>query len=144
MDQTLPLLREKTRLLYQKIGSVYCPYLSDRVYFSSEGFNHIRYRSARRERHPQVQYLRYKLLYLAPGLLEMSHTLQEYEKRDSSLSSTQFFGFIGILNQRKVKVIVKQSGRGNYHFWSIIPNWKTRKNADQKWVQHYSGDLLDD
>lgn len=145
MDKSIKITRENSRVFYQKIGSIYCPYLSEKIYFSSEGFNHLRYRSARCERDHKTQYLRYRLLYLVPRLLALTHTLQEYEKRDSEAhSSVRFFGFIAILDHRKIKVIVKRVGDGRFHFWSIIPNWRTRKKSDQKLIQNHSGNLLDD
>lgn len=137
--------RQKARQFYKQIGFVYCPYLTERIYFNSEGFNHLRYRGPRKERDFKVQELRYRLLYLAPRLLELTHTLQEYEERSFEYSKiTSFFGFIAILDRWKVKVIVKKTGEGRYTFWSVIPNWRTRKSDSVQKIHTHVGDLLED
>jgi hypothetical protein len=38
-----------------------------------------------------------------------------------------FWSFEGVVDERKVKVIVRQIGSGKKHFWSVIPSWKVKK-----------------
>lgn len=155
MGQLLFELRERAAEEYRQIGRIYCPYFQEEVHFTSEGFNHIRYRKARNERHIQVQEMRYKLLHFAPELVRLTKTLQEHEiqhlfvetkhnkRKEIVLKEIQFFGFIAILKNYKVKVIVRQVGNGQKHFWSIIPNWKTRRTKDgRRIIQQHTGDLL--
>jgi len=61
------------------------------------------------------------------------------------MKNVKLFGFIAILKNRKTKVIVRQVGAGNLHFWSIIPNWKTRKSKEGRitFIQN-TGNLLQD
>ncbi len=152
----LKAAKEAARQFYTHLGSVYCPYLNEQIGFNSEGFNHIQFKSSRRERHTKVQMLRYKLLFLAPKVLSKSNTLQEFQKltlktpikinktSDKVDKQIQFYGFIAILNGWKIKVIIRQIGDGKKHFWSIIPNWKTRKSQDGKIHQNHTGDLFND
>jgi len=101
--------------------------------------------------------MRYKLLPMAIEVLRNSKTLQEYEtqitfievkqnkKRKNILKEIQFFGFIAIIKEWKLKVIVRQVGEGKKHFWSIIPNWKTRRTKEGvKQFLNHSGDLYED
>lgn len=60
------------------------------------------------------------------------------------LKKVQYWGFIGIINDRKIKVIVKQIGEGKKQFWSIIPNWTTRKSREGNKIIIHAGDLESD
>jgi len=49
----------------------------------------------------------------------------------SSLSLTkiaEYFGFVAIVGERKIKirVIVRRIGNGNFTFWSVMPDSKLR------------------
>ncbi len=150
-------IREKTKDLYSKTGDVHCPFFKEKVSFNSEGFNHLRYKEERSERFFADQKIRYELFFLAPEIIRSSKTLQEYyekasfveikrkKKPEKVLKTIKYFAFIAILKNRKTKVIVRQVGAGKLHFWSIIPNWKTRKTKEGKvtFIQ-CSGDLLQD
>ena len=37
-----------------------------------------------------------------------------------------YFGFVAIMNDVRVKIVVKQIDDGKKFFWSIHPNWKTK------------------
>ena len=140
MKKSLKKMRKKARVLYKKIGEIYCPYLKENVAFTSEGFNHLRYRGLK-ERHCKVQETRYKLLHLAPEIIIKSGTLQEFETKNN----IKFFGFIAIIRGWKAKVIIRQVGNGKKHFWSIIPNWKTRVSKEGKNIyKNHTGDLTKD
>lgn len=154
MQNNLNKIRQKAKRYYKTIASTYCPYFKERVVFTSEGFNHIRYRTKNKKRHIKVREIRYKLLDMAPKVISYSNTLQEYDlqnlliriqrnKTKKKISKkVQFFGFIAIINGWKIKVIVRQVGNGKKHFWSIIPNWKTRKSIEGKNLyQNYTGNL---
>lgn len=157
MTESLEQLRQKARVAYKKIGSVKCPYFKEEIMFNSEGFNHIRYRAARRERHLDVQKMRYTLLKFAQIIIGKSQTLQEHnmikqfvetemnKRKESVLKEVHFYGFIAIIDGWKVKVIVRQIGNGKKHFWSIIPNWRTRKSKEgRKSFENYTGNLAED
>ena len=157
MNNSLKSLRANAKAEYSSIGCVFCPYFQEEIVFNSEGFKHIRYRSKYKERHFKVQKIRYHLLGFAPKLLKTTSTLQEYELRVKKvkvkinkqksyiLKKVQYFGFIGIIEGCKVKVVVRQLGNGKKHFWSVIPNWKTRSTKDnKKTFQNHSGDLAKD
>ena len=140
--EALNEVRAKAQELYKGIGEIHCPYLKEKVHFNSAGFNHLQFRGNRNKRHKNVQEIRCRLIQLAPLVIRDSKTLQEYEeqslfievkvnkKTKTVLKRVQFFGFIAIVKNRKVKVIVRQIGNGQKHFWSIIPNWKTRKSKE--------------
>lgn len=157
MITNLAKIRAKAKKIYKDIKPVYSPYFQEEISFNSEGFNHIRYKGDRKERHRKVQEIRYKYLHFAPKIIKLSKTLQEYDeasqfivekinkRKDKVLKKVKYYGFIAIIEKRKFKVIVRQVGNGNKHFWSIIPNWKTRQSSDgKKLIQNYTGNLSED
>jgi len=154
MSKNLGQIRLQAKEIYNKIGVIHCPYFIEQISFTSEGFNHIRYKKARSERHPKVQEIRYRLIKFAPEIIRNSKTLQEHDiqklfievehnnRKEKVLKDVQYFGFIAIIDGWKVKVIVRQIGNGKKHFWSVIPNWKTRKSIDgKKSYENYTGAL---
>ncbi len=152
------LIKAKAYRKYKQIESVECPYLKREVVFNSNGFRHIIYKSKNKKRHINTQLLRFNLLDKAVELIANSNTLQEYESIKAEVSTkdhgvsvikikkTEYFGFIGIINGWKIKVIVKRIGNGNPIFWSVIPNWTTNKKRDgnfKKYLNH-TGNLKED
>ncbi|EKE00452.1 MAG: hypothetical protein ACD_22C00018G0002 [uncultured bacterium] len=129
---------------YKKIGEVFCPQLKSNVKFNSYGFWHIVYRSGGKKRDVNAQMMRFKLLPKAVELLGLTTTLQEYDSFTKELPANnhgvkthvitrvEYFGYIGIIESWKIKVIVKKIGNGEPFFWSVIPNWVTSKKRDVK------------
>ena len=156
MAKNLDGVRLQALKLYQGFKSVHCPFLKSEVVFTSEGFNHIRYKKPRKERHPEVQKMRYTILKFAKQIIEKSHTLQEHyeypdfvevkinKRKDKVLKQSHVWGFIAILKGMKIKVLVQQIGNGKLHFLSVIPNWRTRKIREGKNFANYTGKPLED
>src|SRR3989344_417689 len=100
------------------------------------------------------QYSRLKLVHLAPEVLKLSKTVQgiwntqcfETQKTNSrwkrSLKNVTFYEFMAVLNNVRVKVIVKEVLGGEKHFWSVIPFWGIDKDKSKR-VLH-SGDPEND
>ncbi|MBI5151955.1 hypothetical protein HZA39_00305 [Candidatus Peregrinibacteria bacterium] len=151
-------LKTEVKVYYNSLKEVYCPFFSESIKFTSEGFYHIFYKNPFRpkERDKNSQFIRLKLFKLAPILLKKSATVQEYfcenrfvavkfnKRKEKILKKIQYWGFIGIINDRKIKVIVKQTGEGEKKFWSIIPNWTTRKSHEDNKIITHAGDLESD
>jgi len=151
-------VKETAEITYKAIGEVYCPYLKDTVAFNAKGLDHIKFKQWDRARNIQDQYVRLRLIEIAPRILKDSHTLQDFfeinrmerQKINSrwevrSIKVT-YYGFIAILNGHRVKVIVKEVAGGKKFFWSLIPFWKTRSKPEDginKKILH-EGDLETD
>src|SRR3989344_5187572 len=74
-------IKKKAAELYTTFGSVLCPALGDqRIYFTSEGFNHLVYKAPKKPRDERVQILRFDMLEKAKFILETSTTYQEYDE----------------------------------------------------------------
>ena len=144
-------LRDDTHSWYQKLKPVKSPALNSVVSFTSEGFEHIVYKRARAERERRSQIMRFKLLSSAVKLIGLSTTFQEYEetikqftikrkkKKIQVPKKVQYWGIIAIIDGKKIKVIIRKTGNGKHHFWSIVPAWTTNKYRDTKFVSTMKG-----
>jgi hypothetical protein len=152
-------LKEQVKQLYSSLGEIRCPYFDENVHFSAEGFYHILYKGSAnpKKRDPKSQIMRLKLFKLAPKLLGLTKTLQDYyvekqfiqvklnKRKVKILKEVCYWGFIAIIDERRIKVVVKQVGDGNKKFWSIIPNWGSKKNAiGERIIVRHTGDLEND
>ncbi len=100
---------------YKTIGEIYCPYFQEKIIFNAKGLEHLKFIRKNHARSQKDQYIRFKLLHLAPEVLNISRTLQGISKRNV-----------------RVRVIVKQVGESQKYFWSIIPYWKVDKNTKKR------------
>lgn len=128
-------VRDEAEKLYQTFGQVYCPYLAEKIAFNAKGLRHLKFKSDQQARSHQDQYSRLKLLCIAPDVLKKSHTVQgiwktkRFETQNinsqwkHAMKEVIFYEFIAVLNNVRVKVIVKEILGGEKHFWSIIPYW---------------------
>jgi hypothetical protein len=130
-------VKEKAEALYETLSEVACPYFgNEKVAFNARGIRHLKFKADEKARPRQDQYARLKLLHLAPQVLKLSRTVQgiwqtkqfELEKTHSRweriLRDVCFYEFIAVLDDVRIKVIVKQVAGGERFFWSIIPFWK--------------------
>ena len=150
-------LKENAQNFYSQIGSVFSPAFKEKVYFTSEGFNHIIFKSSRTEREKSSQILRFELLPLAIRLLRESTTYQEFEetlkefeiksykKRIKKSRLVRYWGIIAIVSGTKIKVIIRKVGdNGTMHFWSIVPAWVTNKDRDARFYTTMKGNPGED
>lgn len=144
-------LRNDTHVWFQLLKPIHSPALKELVHFTSEGFEHIIYKRARSERDKSSQIMRFKLLPRAIALIALSTTYQEYEetiksfqvkrkkKRTQESKTVRYWGIIAIVENRKIKVIIRKIGNGQLHFWSIVPAWTTNKYRDTKFISTMKG-----
>ena len=115
---------EKAKVKYKELEEIYCPYLKSKVRCSSKGFNHLIYKSDRTRRLEVDIKARLKSLSKLKEIIECSGTLQEKEVRENGQI---YFAFIAIIDDKKYKVVISDTDKGEYMFRSIIPKWKTGK-----------------
>lgn len=133
-------IKQKAEILYKSIKAVHCPYFNGTVKFNAKGLDHLKFKGWRKARSQDDQYIRLKLLHLAPQILEKSHTLQgiaemqNFERQkinnrwEFRLRPVVYHEFIAVMEQIRTRVIVKQVEGGERYFWSIIPNWRINKH----------------
>ncbi|OHA14688.1 MAG: hypothetical protein A2909_03285 [Candidatus Tagabacteria bacterium RIFCSPLOWO2_01_FULL_39_11] len=134
-------IKQKGEEFYKTLKEAYCPYFKEKVSFNAKGLEHLKYKQRGKSRLEQDQYMRFKLIYLAPEVLKISSSLQgvwetkkfEYVKihsrTDAILKNVSYYEFIAVIKRNRVKIIVKQVEGGNKMFWSIIPFWGMNKDT---------------
>lgn len=137
-------VKDDAEKLYETIGLIYCPYFAEKISFNAKGLRHLKFKSDQQARAQKDQYPRLKLLRLAPQVLNKSHTLQgiwetkqfERNKENSQwkyiMKEVIFYEFIAVLENVRVKVIIKEVVGGEKHFWSIIPYWSIDKAVSRR------------
>jgi len=135
---------------YYTIGKVYCPFLAEEVAFNVKGLKHLKFKSDQQARTQADQYTRLKLIRFAPEVLKKSHTVQgiwktkkfEEQKTNSRweyvVKNVVFYEFVAVIENVRVKVIVKEAEGGRKHFWSVIPFWGIDKITSKRIL--HSGD----
>ena len=139
-------VKNKCEEYYKTLTPVQCPYFQKQIGFNSQGLEHLKFKNHTRPRNPRDQYLRFRLIHLAPQILKLSRTVQgilktkEFERMrvhsrtENILTHISYFEFIAILEDVRVKVIVKQIADGELFFWSIIPFWGTNEITKEKYL----------
>lgn len=96
--------------------------------------------------------MKFKLLPSAEELVKLTTTFQEYDetlqevevkrhkRRVKETKAVKYWGLIAIMRNRKIKVIIRQTGEGQKHFLSVIPNWITNNYRDMKLISTMKGD----
>lgn len=129
-------VRQEAEEKYKRLEPVYCPYLKSKVHFTVRGLDHIKMKSWQKARVRADQYTRFKLLYLAPEIIKISHTVQgkkeakEWERQkkhgkwEKILKNVVYFEFVAVIGKVRIKVIVKEVEGKEKQFISIIPFWR--------------------
>ena len=144
-------IRSKALKIYNTFGKVNCPALGGYVHFTSEGFNHLVYGRAKKERDKRAQIARFDMLEKAKFILEESTTFQEYDEAIEYVrvnrhgkyvgmnAIVRCWGFVAIVRKFRVKVVVVQVGNGKMEFQSVRPAWFIKQYRDIKLVQTSTG-----
>jgi hypothetical protein len=137
-------IKSEAEKIYETFGLVHCPYFAEKIAFNAKGIRHLKFKSDQQARSQEDQYPRLKLLYLAPKVLSKSHTLQgiwrtkrfESNKTNSQwkyiMKDVVFYEFIAVIENVRIKVIVKEVLGGEKHFWSVIPYWSIDKKNSKR------------
>ncbi len=151
-------VKKEAEDFYKNLDSFYCPYLKTQVKFNSKGLNHIKMKAWNKTRSVSDQYMRLKFLKLAPAVLSVTGTLQEFHETNCmerlkfigkwqfKMVPVKYYGFVAIINKIKIKIIVKETSGSSPYFWSIIPFWKTQKDEICQKIKKvfHDGDLEND
>lgn len=149
--------KERVEKEYKSVQKIWCPFLKDYVYFNTEGFEHLLFKSWNRSRSLAEQYTRLRLFHLAPEIIAKSHTLQESDERylfvrqkinsrwENRMKLVYYYVFIAIVKKVRLKIIIKEIEGGNKFFYSLYPSWWIIKgvNGEEK-KKFYCGDLEND
>lgn len=147
-------IRKRSKELYDAFNKVFSPALGQHIHFTSNGFNHLVYKNAKKERDERIQILRFDLLEKAKTVLERSTTYQEFEedieytrvnrhgKYQSVNLLVKYWGFVAVIEKFRIKVVVRQFGNSKAEFYSVIPAWITRQYRNMKIINNSTGSGL--
>ena len=135
----------KAEKLYKDIGSIRCPYFEEDISFNAKGLEHLKFKRKNHARLVDDQFIRLRLLHLAPKILKLSRTVQGVSNRsviellrinnrnEHKMVNAKYFEFVAVLDGVRTRVVVKQIENSPKYFWSIIPFWKMNKeNGNRK------------
>ncbi len=123
---------------YRKIGRVYCPYFKDHIYFTRSGLEHLKFKNKFKIRNKRDREVRFRLLPKSKITLEISATIQgistrkrfEYKyvnnRQECLLLEVTYYEFIAIIDNLKLKTIIKQIENDRKIFLSVIPLFKLK------------------
>lgn len=138
-DEEFNKIKSNGEFFYKSITEVYSPYFKEKISFNAKGLEHLKFKSKNHSRSRDDQYIRLKLLHLAPKILKLSSTIQGFSERkifelnrsnhrnEKILVDVVYYEFIAVLEKVRVRIIVKKVGASPKYFWSIIPHWKVDK-----------------
>jgi hypothetical protein len=144
-------IKTKGENFYKDLVEVHCPYFQEKIHFNAKGLEHLKFKKKNFARSRDDQYIRFKLLHLAPEILKLSKTVQGISHTKSfefvrsgartelKLLQVSYYEFIAVLKDIRVRIIVKQIEESPKFFWSIIPFWKVNKQTMQR--KMHSGNL---
>lgn len=147
-------IKKESKELYDSFCKIFSPAIGSHVHFTSNGFNHLVYKNAKKKRDKKTQILRFDLLKKAKYIIEVSTTFQELEedfeytrvnrhgKYVSMNLIVRHWAFVAIVDNLRVKVVLRQVGNGKVEFFSVIPGWKLRQYRDIKIINNSAGSSL--
>lgn len=151
-------VKAKAEAFYTSVMKVRCPAILDDIHFSTDGFHHLRFNGSRAERDKKVQKTKMLCLEEAVDILKRTTTIQEYRKLTQPVGKTDskgfrktkcvhYYAFHAITNfdkSRRINVVIRKVGEGNYHFWSVMPSWKEEKINNSQTTRFIGGGWMID
>lgn len=151
------LVRLEVERFYSSVGSVMCPYFNGAVVFNAKGMEHLKFKTRDKSRSRQDLYPRLKLLHRVPEVLKLSRTVQgifrtrcfEEQKVNNRweriLKDVTFYEFIAVVDDIRIKVVVKEISGGVKHFLSVIPFWRFHRATGNRIIhdQRLKDEIVD-
>ena len=117
--------KEQLKIIFQQTKSISCSaFKGETVYFNAKGINHLIYKGSRSRRDENRINANIRLLPRAIKLLKLSTFWQEENFYVKDKTNYKFWAFEAVIDDRRIKAIVRQVGKGRKHFWSVIPAWR--------------------
>lgn len=126
-DHASNKLKEQAREIFARSKTIDCPaFPGEKIIFNAKGFSHLFYKGSKKNRtrdRAQIA-VRIKLLPRAVKLLKLMPIYQEQASYIFGKRQYKFWAFEGVIDNRRIKAIIRQAGNGHKHFWSVIPGWR--------------------
>src|SRR3989338_4933167 len=117
--------KDQIKKIFDKQKKIECPAFPDElIAFNAKGINHLIYKGSRSRREDSRIITNIRLLPKAIKVLQLMPLFQEESSYAKDHIDYRFWTFEAVIDQRRIKVIVRQVGNGKKHFWSVIPAWR--------------------
>jgi hypothetical protein len=117
--------KEQIKIIFKQAGEIPCPaFGGEKIYFNAKGINHLIYKGSRSRRDEKRIKTNIRLLPRAIKLLSLAIFWQEENQYIKDRVTFKFWAFEAVIDNRRIKVIIRQVGKGRKHFWSVIPAWR--------------------
>ncbi|MCX6727055.1 MAG: hypothetical protein NTY75_04615 [Candidatus Shapirobacteria bacterium] len=131
--------KDQIKKIFDETKEVDCPaFPGEKIHFNSKGINHLIYKGARSMREVSRIKTNIRLLPGAIKLLKIMPIAQEESSYMVGETTMKYWAFEGVINKRRIKVVIRQKGDGNKHFFSVIPAWRKDRFGQ---VKNSRGDL---
>lgn len=111
--------------IFEKNKKIACPaFKGETIVFNAKGINHLIYKGNRSRREKSRIEINIHLLPRAVEVLKKATWWQEESHYLHEKTLYKFWAFEAVVDSRRIKVIVRQVGKGKKHFWSVIPAWR--------------------
>jgi len=125
-------LTKRRKRSYNKIGSVECPILGNKVHFTSEGFHHLIYQSNNKPRTVSERFMKLMCLKHAPSVVMNADKVEARENtrkvKGKFKNVIQYELVYEVHKDAKMRVVVEKQGKGKLKFRSIMPHNNKSKN----------------
>ncbi len=117
---------EQIKDIFQKTEKIKCPaFPKEEINFNAKGVNHLIYKGPRSKRDAARIKVNLRLLPGAIKLLKIMPIAQEENSRiGPDGREYKYWAFEGVIDNRRIKVVIRQIGNGAKHFYSVIPCWR--------------------
>ncbi|PIS22853.1 hypothetical protein COT49_03030 [candidate division WWE3 bacterium CG08_land_8_20_14_0_20_40_13] len=117
--------KDQIKDTFKQTKEVSCPaFGGNKIYFNAKGINHLLYKGSRSRRDNKRIETNIRLLPRAIKVLQAMPYFQEESNYKKENVSYKFWAFEAVINDRRIKVVIRQVGNGQKHFWSVIPAWR--------------------
>lgn len=117
--------KDQIKKLFYEYKEIICPAFPDEtIIFNAKGINHLIYKGNRSRREESRILANIRLLPRAVKMLRVMSLWQEENSYTKDDTLYKFWCFEAVVDNRRIKVIVRQVGNGKKHFWSVIPAWR--------------------
>ena len=119
------IYKNQIQAIFQQTKQITCPaFGGEMVIFNAKGINHLLYKGNRSERDLSRIQTNIRLLPRAIRVLQLMPFFQEESGYEKEGVKFRYWAFEAVVDDRRVKVVVRQIGNGRKHFWSVIPAWR--------------------
>ena len=117
--------KNQIKKIFDQHKEIECPaFPNETIIFNAKGINHLIYKGSRSRREKSRILTNIRLLPEAIKILQLMPFAQEENSYIRDKVNYRFWIFEAVIENRRIKVIVRQVGNGRKHFWSVIPAWR--------------------